>query len=413
MKIIHVLILIGSLASSFSQAAVPADTESVGAGQAENARTIASAGASLPVPQLPSAANDYRVTSNWLCHPELVDDACNADLTTTIVEGHGVAGIESHSVAESPNVDCFYVYPTISEDESPNSDMIANRQELSVIKQQFARFGAVCRLYAPLYRQITLPHLRRYIATGQYLAHPSLNYDDVKDAWDTYIADYNEGRGVILIGHSQGAGLIARLITEHIQEDVIADRVISAMPIGRNIYPDENGRYPLQPCTTGSDVNCLIGYVSFRGDREPPVESRYGKTRDNGQRALCVNPARIAGDDGELKAYLARQSTLTGTERSFGKNIAVDTPFASIPGMLTAACRSNATHTWLAININANPEDNRADDIAGDVVMGGVVREEWGLHVIDIHLAMGNLITIARMQAEAWLEKRRNYRLAP
>ena len=83
----------------------------------------------------------------------------------------------------------------------------------------------------------------------------------------------------------------------------------------------------------------------------------------------------------------------------------MNTPFAAVPGLLSAECRSNDTHTWLAIDINADPEDARADDITGDVVVAGAVLEDWGLHLIDMNVAMGNLIALADAQSQAWLEK--------
>ena len=44
--------------------------------------------------------------------------------------------------------------------QAGNSDMTAGPEEHGVILQQFARFASVCRVYAPLYRQVTLTALR-------------------------------------------------------------------------------------------------------------------------------------------------------------------------------------------------------------------------------------------------------------
>lgn len=376
-------------------------------GQTQDVSEDATAADTTPTEAVDEAPADvdYSDTANWLCHPGKAGDACETDLSTTIVAEDGSTVIEAFQAAEAPSVDCFYVYPTVSEDTSPNSDMVANAEEMRVIEQQFARFGSICRLYAPLYRQVTLPHLRSYLVTGEYGAHPTLNYDDVKNAWDTYLADENNGRGVVLLGHSQGAGLIARLTVEEIAGSDVEDRMISVMPIGTNVYPDEAGQYPLPPCESGSDNACLVAYVSFRGDREPPADSRFGKTEADDKRALCVNPADLAGDDNVLRAYLARRAFAAGVEGSFGEGVEVSTPFAAVPGLLSAECRSNDTHTWLAIDINADPEDARADDITGDVVVAGAVLEDWGLHLIDMNVAMGNLIALADAQSEAWLQK--------
>ena len=97
--------------------------------------------------------------ASWLCRPGR-QDACSVDLTTTIVQADGSFTREEWTGDPNAPIDCFYVYPTVSTDPTPLSDMIADPAELNVIRQQFARFGSVCRLYAPLYRQVTLAGLR-------------------------------------------------------------------------------------------------------------------------------------------------------------------------------------------------------------------------------------------------------------
>ena len=41
----------------------------------------------------------------------------------------------------------------------------------------------------------------------------------------------------------------------------------------------------------------------------------------------------------------------------------------------------------------------------GDVIVGNAIRRQWGLHLIDMHLVMGNLISIASAQSAAWLQQ--------
>src|SRR5262245_23580293 len=113
---------------------------------------MAGVGAALP------SRNNYGDDTSWLCRPNLaaVRDACSVDLTTTVVEANGKMRVEHWASASNAPVDCFYVYPTVSTDPSLNSDMTPDPAELNVIRQQFARFASKCRLYAPLYRQITV-----------------------------------------------------------------------------------------------------------------------------------------------------------------------------------------------------------------------------------------------------------------
>src|SRR3989442_2826887 len=150
-----------------------------------------------------AASNDYNDGKSWLCRPGR-QDACAVDLTTTVVAANGKLTVEKWSPKTDTPIDCFYVYPTVSNDPTPNSDMNAGPEEMGVIRSQFARFGSQCRVYAPLYRQVTLTALRAFLAGRIMAIDLALGYNDVLNAWNYYLEHDNQGRGVVLIGHSQG-----------------------------------------------------------------------------------------------------------------------------------------------------------------------------------------------------------------
>ena len=106
-----------------------------------------------------TAKNDYADGKTWLCRPGRTD-ACVVDLATTVVAANGTLTHEAWKANTDAPVDCFYVYPTVSLDKSGNSDMEPGPEENGVVRTQLARFGSVCRLYAPMYRQATLTALR-------------------------------------------------------------------------------------------------------------------------------------------------------------------------------------------------------------------------------------------------------------
>jgi hypothetical protein len=80
----------------------------------------------------------------------------------------------------------------------------------------------------------------------------------------------------------------------------------------------------------------------------------------------------------------------------------IDTPFVSLPGLLTAECVSNAKGSYLEVTVRGNPLDPRTDDIPGDVMTDGQVNASWGLHLVDVQLAIGNLVDIIREQGRAF-----------
>jgi hypothetical protein len=363
------------------------------------------------------ARNDYARLDTWLCRPglERAKDACAADQTTTVVAANGKLKIEKFKPAANPPIDCFYVYPTVSNDPTPNSDMIAGPEEKSVIAAQFARFGKVCRLYAPLYRQVTLTALRAGMAGRPMAADRTLGYNDVKDAWNFYLEKQNQGRGVVLIGHSQGSGVLTELIRNEIDGKPVAAKIVSALLLGTNVAvpkgKDAGGAFQQMPlCRSANQIGCVISYVTFRANVPPPANSLFGRVRGDGMQAACVNPAAIGGGKGGLHAYLATRGRTGGSAAepkpwvNPPKEIA--TPFVSVPGLLTAECVANDKGSYLAVTVNADPKDPRTDDIAGDVVTNGVVQENWGLHLIDVQVAMGNLVDIVGAQAKAYRRKK-------
>ncbi|HJY37619.1 MAG TPA: DUF3089 domain-containing protein, partial [Steroidobacteraceae bacterium] len=177
-----------------------------------SATTLAQSPSPASSDSAPAAApaappNDYSKPETWLCRPNQ-RDSCAVDLSTTIVAANGKFKKESFKAARNPPIDCFYVYPTVSLDQTGNSDMTAGPEEHGVILQQFARFSSVCRPYAPLYRQVTLTALRAIIAGKAIPIDRALAYNDVLEAWNYYLKNDNDGRGVVLVGHSQGSGVL-------------------------------------------------------------------------------------------------------------------------------------------------------------------------------------------------------------
>jgi hypothetical protein len=361
------------------------------------------------------AKNDYSKAENWLCRPGR-QDACAVDLTTTIVNADGKLQEEKWQANPKAPIDCFYVYPTVSLDTTPNSDMNAGPEERSVIQHQFARFGSQCRPYAPLYRQVTLTALRAGLSGKPMAADRALGYNDVLDAWKHYLENDNQGRGVVLIGHSQGSGVLIQLIKNEIDGKPIQDRIISALILGMNVAvpkgKDVGGAFQKMPlCRSANQTGCAISYVTFRENVPPPANSLFGRVPGDGMVAACTNPASLGGGSGELRAYLAsaRRSNSSAAEPKPWVTPAqpVNTPFVSVPGLLSAECVSNEKGSYLALKVHGNPADPRTDDIVGDVMANGQIQANWGLHLIDVQAAIGNLVDIVGQQAKAYLAKQK------
>jgi hypothetical protein len=378
---------------------------------AQNMSAPAASQASV-APEPPPSPNDYSKLENWLCLPGR-QDACDVDLTTTVIAADGALSTEPWKAAADPKVDCFYVYPTVSLEPMINSDMTQGSTEKSVVRAQFARFGEVCRPFAPMYRQVTMFGLLKRMSGTPIPEAQALAYRDVADAWHYYLEHDNHGRGVILIGHSQGGNLLRQLIKNEIDGKPIQSRIVSAALIGATVAvpkgADVGGSFAHMPiCRSASQIGCVITYESFPVDFPPEPGGLFGAADREGMVAACTNPASLAGGSGVLHAYLSTHAGAWVNVAQPGEWLKapkpVTTPYVSLPGMLSAECATTSQGlNYLAVKVNKSETDARTGEIHGEVVVNGTVLREWGLHVLDMNLAQGDLIDIFRQQSKAWL----------
>lgn len=361
----------------------------------------------------PSPAPDYQQETAWLCRPGR-HDACTVDQDVTVIQANGTRRIERFEAAAHPTFDCFYVYPTVSLDPSPNSDMTAGAEEDDVVQAQAARFRSQCRLFAPLYRQVTLTALRQTMMGGHPALDRAMAYRDVKAAWEDYLARDNKGRGVVLIGHSQGSGLLKQLIADDIEGKPAQQLLVGAYLAGTNLAVPAGeavgGDLKQVPiCTRDGQYGCVVAWVTFRAGTTPPDNTRFAIVPTAGQEAACVNAAALGGGKAVTDAIFTTagpgNASLPMTSwTTDGKP--VTTPFVRVPGLISAECVHDGRFHYLAMTVNADPADPRTDTITGDVVANGVTLKDWGLHLIDLPVEMGDLVALSGRQAKAWAAAR-------
>jgi hypothetical protein len=389
----------------------PAAAQTAAPAQPAPAQPAATASAAPAAIEASAKPNDYTDPANWLCRPGRADPCSTADETATVVNANGSESVEKWSANPTAPVDCFYVYPTVSREPTPNSDMIPGAGEKTVVLHQVARLAARCRIFAPMYRQITLAALRAFMAGNPIGGDRALAYNDVRDAWNEYLAHDNHGRGVVLIGHSQGSGVLIQLVKNEIDGKPIQKQIVSVIlggtglqvPVGKDVGGDFK-HVPL--CRSTAQTGCVIAFASFRANAPPDPGSHFVESHGPGLTTACANPAALGGGRGVLKSYLASGQVMLSLEPPVewvkgGPPIA--TPFVAPPGLLSAECVTNEHGTYLAITVNAVPSDPRTDDISGDIIRNGQIDKAWGLHLLDMNLVMGNLADDIDAQSRAWL----------
>jgi hypothetical protein len=358
--------------------------------------------AAAPAPAQPAAprAPNYTNDSTWLCLPGRAD-ICSTPLATTALSANGYGSNGKSEVAKDPPLDCFYVYPTVSNDQAMNSDLNPGREEKIATEAQFARFASVCRTYAPIYRQMTVAAVAAYAAGGDISQAAAIAYRDVLAAWRNYLATRNQGRPFVLIGHSQGSLMLQQLIAREIEnKPAIAGRMKLAIIPGFDVLVPQGrlvgGTFKKTPlCSREGETGCVMTWTSFREKNVPPRNALFGVADKAGMTVGCVNPARPGSRDWvKLDSYWYAHSSypVPGGPIQWSSEGAPPTPYLRTEGLVSGKCINDGQRGYLWIHTNSKAGEKWTDHIGGEVGMLGMFLPGWGMHLADVAEAQGDLI---------------------
>ncbi len=348
--------------------------------------------------QAPAApAPDYSIEKSWICLPGR-SDVCSTPLATTALNANGYGSTGKSSVAKEPAIDCFYVYPTVSQDSGMNSDLDV-KEEVGATQSQFARFASVCRTFAPVYRQMTLASIATVMAGGDVVVPGAIAYSDVAKAWATYLSKYNHGRPFVLIGHSQGSIMLQELIKREIEGKPVAKRLVRAIIPGFDVFVPQGktvgGTFKSTPlCTSGSQTGCVMAWVSFRDGAVPPEGAMFGFAPP-GMTVACTNPAKPGSTQWEtLDSYWYARSSypVEGGPIHWSSEGDSPSPYVRTEGLVAGKCVNDGRRGYLALRTIATPGGKRTNRIPGEVGVGGIFLPGWGMHLADMSVAQGDLV---------------------
>jgi hypothetical protein len=366
------------------------------------------AGAILTVACLVLALGVSRAEAKtvWLCKPGLDENPCETGLRTTAFSPtEGKLGVERPKAAKRPKIDCFYVYPTVSDDEGSNSDREIDPEERSIALYQAARYSQHCRVFAPVYRQITLSGILGGQPVTAEMAR--LAYGDVLEAWETYLKKFNDGRGVVFVGHSQGTFVLRNLIAREVDpRKSMRKRLVSALLFGGDVLVARDqlagGDFQRIPaCRSSRQTRCVIAFSTFNGP--VPPDALFGRpgSRSGGdpatQEVLCTDPTALRDRMETLRLVVPSEPFAPGT------TIGAATEAVGLP-------RPEVSTPWIELRNAYAGECSAADDanvlqvvdLPGATHLNPVPNETWGLHLVDANIALGNLVEVVADQARAF-----------
>ncbi len=351
----------------------------------------------------------------WLCKPGLTDNPCEPGLSTTLVSPAGEPQKTIKPKQRKQKFDCFYVYPTVSDDDGTNSDLSIDPEERSIALYQASRYSQYCKVYAPMYRQLTLKAINGGSeVTPQDVAKANR---DVIGAWNYYLKHYNRGRGVVLIGHSQGAGQLENLIATQIDHHKRQQkRIISAIVLGGNVLTKEGKKSggqlkSLDACKRVKQTGCVMAFSTFNAP--VPDSALFGRPggffggNPKTQDVLCTNPAALRGGKKvPLDAIMPVEPFAPGTTIGIATTqVGFPTPpadvgttyFESRDGY-SGRCSSADDANVLQVSANGDAPTLKPFPTA-----------DWGLHLVDANIALGNLVGDVHKQAKAYAKHHRGH----
>jgi hypothetical protein len=340
----------------------------------------------------------------WLCRPGIARDPCTPGMATSHLGNDGsLIEVDKPPIDRHPRVDCFYVYPTVSDDQGANSDLSIDPEEQSIALYQAARYSQECRVYAPMYRQVTVTQLLQ----GPETITPAMQrvaYRSAVRGWKAYLRRYNHGRPFVLIGHSQGTFVLRKLIQDEIDgRPALRRRLVSAILLGGNVVVRRGSRVGgdfehVPSCRSRADFGCVMAWSTFNAP--VPSDAFFGRSTTtidgrSGPRfhTLCDYPGAR-----QLRTVVPTQPFapattigLTNQAIGFPPMPPVSTPWREYDQAYRGRCSSaNGAHVL------------EIDDGLGAPHLNAVPTAQWGLHLTDANIALGNLTVILRRQERAY-----------
>ncbi|MGP1682969.1 MAG: DUF3089 domain-containing protein, partial [Giesbergeria sp.] len=331
-------------------------------------------------------AIDYSQSASWLALPDMPSKAW------VTPKGGGFSNLQKFAHA-----DVFYVHPSTSMrgdlQNAPIDDPDALPISQVMLLAQATPFNGVARVYAPRYRQLTLPTYQLDEAAQQQPNNRA--YADVRHAFEYYAAHYNQGRPFFLVGHSQGTNHAQRLLSEAIQNTPLEKRLVAAylpgQPIPRTVFEQDLTR--IAPCTQPAQTGCVaiwgvFGEGAHIGDWEEGNAywntARQRWTTALGAPLVNINPVSWSVDEPQTPASRHRGAVPFGVPK---------TNFTQ-PHTQMLSVRNSGRYDYV------QPAQLPADLFNDGGVFGGA-----NYHVFDISLFWLDLRENARLRLTAFLNQ--------
>ena len=258
---------------------------------------------------LPNYSNLYY----WAAHPQKVDpsDSIPASLSDR---------------SRDTLADVFFIHPTTytRNRDGWNADIndatLNAKTDYSSILYQASVFNQHARVFAPRYRQ---GHLSAFYADSS-VSVPVFEkaYADVKQAFQHYLNTYNNGRPIVIAGHSQGGLMAKMLLREFFDGKPLQKQLVAAYIVGWPVL--QNYFKELPACATPQQTGCFCSWRTFQEGYRPDYVEKETPP------AVVTNPLTWTTDS----TYVSRDANKGSILRDFNEVIPATTDARVYGGVL-------------------------------------------------------------------------------
>lgn len=236
---------------------------------------------------------DFSDLNYWAAHPYKTDPS---DSTPACL-----------NKKRDSSVDVFFLYPTSLIDKKDTSwnakidDAEINfKTDYSSILYQASVFNGSARVFSPRYRQA---HYRSFFKNKNEVSpYFDTAYVDIKNAFEYYLKNWNNGRPIIIASHSQGTVHAARLLKEYFENKPLSQKLVCAYLIGMPIKTDYFNN--IATCKDPNSTGCFVSWRTFKkGYTDEFIKKEDFKT-------VVVNPVTWTMDTNYVKSKLNEGSIL-------------------------------------------------------------------------------------------------------
>ena len=228
-------------------------------------------------------------------------------------------------------VDVFFIHPTTYTSENfyhynaaINDSALNKITDESTILFQASVFNESCRIFSPRYRQAHINCF--YVDADKSDEFFDTAYNDVKNAFEFYLKNYNHNRPIIIASHSQGTKHAGRLLKEFFEDKPLYKNLVCAYIIGMPV--PENYFKKIPPCKDSTETGCFVAWRTFKKGYYPEF------VKKEKIKSVVINPLSWTLD----QKYISKKLNKGGVLRNFNK-VNKNVVSAQIKGNVLWTCK--------------------------------------------------------------------------